>query len=181
MNTYIAILRGINVSGKKLIKMDSLREMLSGLGFEDVTTYIQSGNVVFRSNPSTSRELEALISKAINGKFSFEVPVIVLDCNELNSIVEQNPLLKEYPGEMDKLHITILADEPDTKPLGLLNQTDYTPEKFIIKNKAVYLYCPNGYGNTKLNNNFFEKKLKVTATTRNLKTLTELINICKNY
>ena len=177
LNTYIAILRGINVSGKKLIKMDSLREMLISLGFESVKTYIQSGNVVFRAVSISTCELESIISKAINETYSFDVPVIVLDLSEIAILLEQNPMKLDYANELDKLHITLLSEEPDPANLVSLNNIDLSTDKFIIINKAIYLYCPNGYGNTKLNNNFFEKKLKVNATTRNLKTMTALLEL----
>ena len=176
--TYISILRGINVSGKKIIKMDDLRSLYSELGFEDVVSYIQSGNVIFRAANQSPDILAAKIRKSIADKYSFDVPVIVMDNDELNSILEHNPLTNEF--ESDKLHITILDREPSPESITALNGTEFTTDRIICLSKAVYLYCPNGYGNTKFNNNFIEKKLKVSATTRNLSTLNELIRLAQN-
>ena len=95
MATYISILRGINVSGKKLIKMDALKAMYEQLGFQNAITYVQSGNVVFSSEIEDSKELEQLIKTKIKEVFDFEVPIIVLTKDELAEIVANNPFSKD--------------------------------------------------------------------------------------
>lgn len=177
MQTYISILRGINVSGKNLIKMNLLKDLYESLGFSPVITYIQSGNVVFRANQTSAAELEKIISAAITTKFSLTIPVIVMEPAELKAIVAQNPFTTKRSEDIEKLHITFLSQSPKLESINLLNSNTYLPDEFFISEKAVYLYCPNGYGKTKLTNTFFESKLKVSATTRNMKTAMELLRI----
>jgi uncharacterized protein (DUF1697 family) len=177
MKTYISILRGINVSGQRLIKMKALQELYAGMGFANVRTYIQSGNVIFETKPTEPAKLAASISSAILKVFGFEVPVIVLDREALTAVSGSNNFILCANREIDKLHVTFLATEPEPSLKQVILSSEYLPDEFYIENKAVYLYCPNGYGNTKLNNNFFEKKLRVQATTRNWKTVLELVKL----
>jgi len=180
MATYLSILRGINVSGQKMIKMDALKKMYESAGFNNVRTFIQSGNVVFESN--THKSLASFIEQKIKETFGFDVPVIVRTQKEVQEIIEQNPFLKDKNIEPDRLYVTFLAEIPLAENLTKISTYDYTPDVFIIKGKEVYLYCPKpkGYGDTKLSNKFFENKLKVKATTRNWKTTNELLRILKS-
>ncbi len=177
METYIAILRGINVSGHKMIKMEALRNMLEDLKFKNIKTYIQSGNIVFQDKKTDSHSLERKISKKISETFNFEVPVMVKEENELMEVLNNNPFLTKRKEDITKLHVTFLSEIPEKEAVEKIKEGLYASDEFIIKEKTVYLFCPNGYGNTKLNNTFFENKLKVTATTRNWKTVTELVNM----
>ena len=177
MNTYISILRGINVSGKNLIKMNFLKEMYEDMDFQNVRTYIQSGNVVFKGLEINLQELEKSISEAILKRFALNVPVLVCESSALKSILSLNPFLNDSKEDIAKLYITFLSTSPEKPFIERIDSESYLPDKFYIIESTVYLFCPNGYGNTKLNNNFFENKLGVTATTRNLKTLMELVKI----
>lgn len=177
MQTYISILRGINVSGQKLIKMNSLREMYEGLGYLNVRTYIQSGNVVFKSNEPESGNLEKNISEAILKSFGFDVPVIVIGEKELKFVSANNRFIIDRGEDISKLHVTFLSEEPSKQLTEILSGVEFLPDEFYVNGKSVYLFCPAGYGNTKLSNTFFEKKLKVGATTRNWKTITELVKL----
>jgi uncharacterized protein (DUF1697 family) len=179
MITYIAILRGINVSGKRIIKMDALKEMLTELNFENVRTYIQSGNIVFEAKKINSNQLEKILSEEMKKQFGFDVPVIVLDIDELKSIITKNPFINNKKNDSAHLYITFLNEEPVKAIAAKIPVTDYLPDEFSVFGKAVYLHCPNGYGNTKLNNTFFENKLKVSATTRNWKTTCQLLKIAE--
>jgi uncharacterized protein (DUF1697 family) len=179
MNTYISILRGINVSGKNLIKMNSLKEMYEDMGFQNIRTYIQSGNVVFKCLEINLQKLEKLISEAIFKQFALNVPVLVREYSELKSILSRNPFQNDLKEDNSKLHITFLSTSPEKHFIEHIDSESYLPDKFYIMERTVYLFCPNGYGKTKLNNNFFENKLGVTATTRNLKTLMELVKIAE--
>jgi uncharacterized protein (DUF1697 family) len=179
MITYIAILRGINVSGKRIIKMDALKKMLTELNFENVRTYIQSGNIVFEAQNTNANQLEKTLSEEIKKQFGFDVPVIVLDIDELKSIITKNPFINNKTIDPLHLHITFLNEEPVKAIAAKIPVTDYLPDEFLVIGKAVYLHCPNGYGNTKLNNTFFENKLKVSATTRNWKTTCQLLKIAE--
>ncbi len=176
---YIAILRGINVGGNKLIKMDSLRLMLENIGFVNVKSYIQSGNLIFNYKLSDCKILAQNISDKIKELLFFDVPVIVLGINELEKIYESNPFLKILELDISYLHITFLSDVPKNEKLLLL-QKDFDNIEFKIINKSVYLFCPYGYSKSKLTNSLLEKKLNVTATTRNLKTVIELIKMAKS-
>jgi len=177
MKTYISILRGINVSGQKLIKMNALKEMYQGLDFRNVRTYIQSGNGVFESNAQEIRILEKTISAAILKTFGFEVPVIVLGKEELRNISDYNTFISERGEDIARLYVTFLSAEPEHSLTDSIMHEEYLPDEFYYSGKSIYLFCPNGYGNTKLSNTFFEKRLKVRATTRNWKTVLELVKM----
>ena len=177
MITYISILRGINVSGKNIIKMDALKSMFIGLGFQNVSTYIQSGNVVFQWDLMDSGALEKLISGEILKRFELQVPVLIREYKEFKTIMSHNPFLNVDGDDISKLHITFLSDLPEENLLKTITGLSYPPDEFSVIGKTVYLCCPNGYGNTKLSNSFFENKFKVKATTRNLRTLNELVRI----
>jgi uncharacterized protein (DUF1697 family) len=176
---YIAILRGINVSGHKMIKMDALREMFGKLKFKKVRTYIQSGNVIFDSRIGNTKEQEKRIANEIKQTFGFDVPVIVKELGEWKDIVSKNPFINKRKEDTAKLHVTFLSEEPESVHLSKMKEVKFEHDEFILSEKAIYLFCPNGYGNTKLNNTFFENKLKVNATTRNWKTVNELMNMAE--
>lgn len=177
MQIYISILRGINVSGHKMIKMEELTSLFKSLDFKNVKTYIQSGNVVFQAIETDVHKLAKRIEEKISERFGFEVPVLVKGKKELEAVLQNNPFAKSKDKDVLKLHVTFLSHEPDKSYIDKINQLQYLPDEFVIEGSVIYLYCPNGYGNTKLNNNFFESKLKVTATTRNWKTVNELVNM----
>ena len=177
MTTYIAILRGINVGGNKLIKMDVLKSMFESLYFRNVRTYIQSGNVIFSTIQTELQVLEDLIREQIEKDFGFVVPIIVLTKESLQEIVDQNPFAKDTEKEMSFMHVTFLADKPKEYDETIIQNKIQVGEEIHFASNAVYLYLPNGYSGTKLNNNFLEKKLQVVATTRNWKTTKELLNL----
>ena len=176
MATYVAILRGINVSGHKIIKMERLRAAFEELGFAHVKTYVQSGNVIFEtSEPSES--LAAKIERKILNEFGFDVPVLTKSSKEMMDIVKRNPFLKDVSIDQSKLHVTFLSDDPPRNTLELLEPLAAGAELVRIVSRAVYLYCPNGYGNTKLTNTAIEKKLSCRATTRNWATTNKLLEM----
>lgn len=179
MNIYISILRGINVSGQKLIKMDALRRTYEELGFNNVTTYVQSGNVIFSGEEFNDKDLELKLSLQIEKDFGFVVPVIVFGIEKLKKVIEENPFSKDPDKDPSYLHVTFLSSRPDTFDKNIIDEKKQNGEEVATSNDAVYLYCPNGYGNTKLNNNFLERKLRVSATTRNWKTTNELYKIAR--
>jgi uncharacterized protein (DUF1697 family) len=176
---YIAFLRGINVGGKNSIKMAALKAMLEALGFNNVETYIQSGNAIFEFETCDTVSLEVKIKEEINKTFGFHVEIIVRTKEELINIISNNPLLSGVNIEIDKLHLTLLLNKPEEAIIESLELKKEENEKYIIRGKEIYLYCPNGYGNTKLNNTILEKKLKVAATTRNWKTMNKLLEMMK--
>lgn len=177
MMTYISMLRGINVSGQKVIKMEALRKIYEDLGMINVKTYIQSGNVIFRSNRHNHQELGNIISTEIQKQFKFEVHIIVLTIDELKEIIEKNPFVTDLTMDISNLYITFLATKPSNLKIEEISTKKFQGEKFSILNKAVYLCCSNGYGKSKLNNNYFENTLHVAATTRNWRTANELLKL----
>jgi uncharacterized protein (DUF1697 family) len=174
MPIYVAILRGINVSGQKLIKMERLRASLEDLGAGDVQTYIQSGNIVFKAAKQSSECLAKKITGKILSDFGFPVPVLIRTADEIAAVVRGNPFVQETEVDHSKLHVTFLSDTAPPaaeKPLAALAAKS---ERFQVCGRDIYLCCPDGYGNTKLSNSAIEKKLSLQATTRNWKTVNVL-------
>jgi uncharacterized protein (DUF1697 family) len=177
MPTYISMLRGINVSGQKLMKMEVLKRLYEALGFENVITYLQSGNVVFESESRNSTLLKQLLSDKIKDDFGYEVAVFVMTIEQLCKIIERNPLVYGIGKEVSSMYITFLSPDPDMTGKKDIEVKKQEGEDIIFSNEAVYLYCPNGYGSTKLTNKLIESKLNVDATTRNWKTVNALLEI----
>lgn len=178
MKRYIALLRGINVSGQKKIKMADLKQTLENSGLQNVKTYIQSGNIVFDSEITETDMLQEKIHNAILNDFAFEVPVLVKISSQLEMILTANPFADEV--EENRLYFVLLKNPPVQSLVDEFNEVNFVNEDFSITNACVYLCCKNGYGNAKLNNNLVERKLKVQATTRNLKTMQKLIEMTKD-
>jgi uncharacterized protein (DUF1697 family) len=172
---YVALLRGINVGGQKKIKMIDLKNLFESLNFKNVKTYIQSGNVIFDYDPTDTIKLANQIEKKISETFGFLVKTIIRTGEEFINIVNNNPFVKEPGIELDKLHVTLMLDIPDPSTVLFLDVKKEENEKFLIISREIYLYCPNGYGSTKLNNTMLEKKLKTVATTRNWKTINNIV------
>ena len=179
MNTYIAILRGINVGGKRMIKMDALKQLFTSLGFQNVDTYIQSGNVFFQCKKTSEEKLAATIAKDIENVFAFDVPTIVKKADDLKQIITDNPFTKDKKKLAEYFHVTFLSTTPTKENLDSIAKINFGNDAFAVIDKAIYLYCPNSYSSSKLTNGFFENKLKVIATTRNWKTCNELVGIAE--
>ena len=181
METYIAILRGINVSGQKSIKMADLKAHMEEMGYHKVETYIQSGNVVFDHETSPPQDLAKDIEEKILEKYGFQVPAIVILPYELEHVLSHNPFIQDPNKDPDRMYFTILSEIPLASNLAKLDNVDYPPppEEFVLDGKTIYFFSPLGYGRAKMNNNFFENKLKVFATTRNWKTVNKLVEIAK--
>jgi len=172
---YISILRGINVSGQKKIIMKDLVLLYLNLGFSHVVTYIQSGNVIFETPEKDQSKLMTLICESIKTKYNFDIPIIIRKQRELQKIMHNLPFSEIAKDEMEtKVLVTFLSGKPSQANTDALLKFAKPPEQMIIRGKEVYLYCPNGYGKTKLSNNFIEKKLNVDGTTRNWKSITKL-------
>jgi uncharacterized protein (DUF1697 family) len=173
-STYIALLRGINIGPHKRIKMEALQRSLRELGFKDVKTYIQSGNVVFKAASADTIRVANKIEKKLLSDFGFPVSVIVRTPAELQQVIRNNLFLKEAGMDSSKLHVTFLSGSPKKIVLKSLDRIAAGADRFNCGGKEIYLHCPNGYGETKLSNSALEKALSVQATTRNWKTVTKL-------
>jgi uncharacterized protein (DUF1697 family) len=178
MTVFISLLQGINVGGQKRIRMADLVHLCMSLGFDNVRTYLQSGNVLFESPYGDPRRLSAMISENISAKFGFTVNVILRTSDELRRIILANPLTKEGL-DADKYHVTFLSDIPSEEFQGSRMKGKDGPDRYVIIGREIYLFCPNGYGRTKFSNTFFEKKLGVFATTRNWKTVNTLAEMAE--
>lgn len=176
MHTYIALLRGINVGGQKKIRMAELRDSLAVLSFSDVKTYIQSGNIVFRSSENSTETLEAQIKQNILDRFGFDVPTLVRSPAALVAALAKNPF-KNDNIDQNRCYITFLATPPQAAKVQALLALDYSPEEIRIVEQVAYLYSPEGFARAKISNNLVEKKLGVAATSRNQKTTTKLIEM----
>jgi len=179
MTIYIALLRGINVSGHNKIKMAELKQLFHDLGFTNVKTCIQSGNVLFKSEEIEPLKIEQSIVDAIENKFKYTIKVLVLTKNQIESIYNSNPFIEKIKNlDRTKLFTTFLNSAPNLEDISELNELiNSIDDEYKIIDNTIYLYCPNGYGKTKLNNNLVEKKLKVNATTRNWKTITKIFEL----
>jgi uncharacterized protein (DUF1697 family) len=178
MTVYIALIRGINVGGQKRVGMADLVQLCQSLGFTNVRTYLQSGNVLFGSPDGDPGRLSAMVGEKMSRELGFPVKVILRTSKEFRRIIASNPLAQEG-READKLHVTFLSDfSPEVVRESMMKGND-GPDRYVIAGREVYLYCPDGYGRTKFSNTFFEKKLGVAATTRNWKTVNALAEMAE--
>jgi uncharacterized protein (DUF1697 family) len=171
------MLRGINVGGRKIVKMENLRRSFEALEFSRVRTYVQSGNVVFEAWKGSSDSLSRKIRERILSDYGFSVPLILRTTGDMKKIVSDNPFLEERGIDRSRLHVSFLSTLPTEAGLRKLDALDALPDRFSVKGREVYLHCPNGYGRTKLSNNALEKLLLVEATTRNWKTVIALVGM----
>ncbi|WP_274475096.1 DUF1697 domain-containing protein [Mangrovimonas aestuarii] len=177
MPNYIALIRGINVGGQKKLPMAELREALTKSGLEQVKTYIQTGNVIFKHFKVEVSKLENHIVSVIKERFGYDVEVIVKQPEEIQTVIDNCPFPQE---KMEKSYFTILHKQPEETRIQNLQEIEFPEEEFVVTLQCVYLFSAAGYGRAKANNNFFEKKLKVNATSRNYKTMTKLLSLCQD-
>ena len=178
MATYVALLRGINVSGKNKIRMVELKTLFEDLGYQKVTTYLQSGNVVFETaTVGMSCEEGTRISQAIMTEYGYEVPVLVVPGSYLEKAINENPYCGLDAFDANSLYVTFLFSEPEETYRNDIVVPKNEQGLFKIVRQNVYIYCSNGYGKTKINNQYFEKRLHVQATTRNWKTVCALVDL----
>ena len=176
MTVFVAMLRGVNVGARNKIKMADLEALFVGLGHTAVVTYIQSGNVVFKSPSKSSAAVAGGIEERISRDLGLDVRVLVRTQEEMAKVVRSNPFLKSG-AEVARLHVTFLAAKPGADLVRAVSAFDAGVDEFGVAGREVYLHCPNGYGNTKINNGFFEKRLHAVATTRNWNSVTKLLDL----
>ena len=177
MAKFITLLRGINVGGHKKILMLDLRNLLSKSKLNDVQTYIQSGNIVFSSTELNTEELAKHIESVIENKYGFHVPTLVLTNQNLLDALANNPFIEDDLKDNKKLNFTFLYTEPNPQQIKVLKEYSFDNEELIIHNSMVYQYFGNGAAKAKFTGNFIENKLKVTTTSRNLRTVEKLISL----
>ena len=174
MTTFVSLFRGINVGGHQTVRMDALKELYASLGFKDIITYIQSGNIVFTSDDADLSQLPGLIEDSFAQRFGFHAKVMVRTSAELEDIVDNNPFQNQPTKESKWVVVMFLATRPDSKAQENLHKTYVGPEELYIIGQEVYIYYPTGIGRSKLSNTFLEKKLKIAGTARNWNTILQL-------
>lgn len=175
--TYIILLRAVNVSGKNIVKMSALKTALTGAGFEKVQTYIQSGNVILQSLHAPS-QIKSTIASVLSETFGLSVACFVVDAAYIELALREIPFAGEI--EPNRLFITFLNQPPDAARVTTLEAVDHGEELFHVRESILYYYLPHGMAKAKMNNNYFESKLKVVGTGRNLNTLRKLLELAKN-
>ncbi len=172
MQTYIALVRGINVGGSRSLPMKQLTGMLEQNGCIDVQTYIQSGNAVFRSATKDCASLAKRVTAAVSKNHGFEPHVRVLTHGELQRAVARNPF-PQAEKDPATVHLFFLSERPKKPDLKSLEALKTNTEKFVLQEKVFYLHTPDGFGRSKLAARV-ERLLGVPATARNWRTVTKL-------
>ena len=180
MPLFISLLRGINVSGQKIIPMVRLKDLYESVGFRNVRTYVQSGNVVFESSMRKPEAIRETIEAAIGKTFGINVPVIIRTPAELHAIVDHFPFATKKGFDESKALVVLCDAEPAPALVKAMAPfAAKSSDTYKIVGREVYLHCPNGYGRTLLTNTFFERHLKVSATTRNWRTVGVLVKMAE--
>lgn len=166
------------MAGHNSVKMNDLTDLFVRLGFTCTETYIQSGNVIFDFDGKESvQDISFRIEKAIVERFNYIIPVMIRTVHEMKEVVSSNPFLKEENFDPAKMAVIFLHEECKSSQLQKVADINYPPDKFKIAGREIFIYCPNGFGKTKLYTNFFEKKMGVTGTARNWKTIINILDI----
>ncbi len=176
MIRYIALLRGINVSGQKLIKMDELKAHFALPGFKNIVTYIQSGNVLFDTKETDTEKLRVRIEKQLAKQLGYHVPVILRAITEIKEVIENDPFGANADLEGKKRYVYFLSAAPDKRLHSLLDAYKSEGESLNIIGREAY-FLTVGLGNSKLTNTVIEKKLGVVSTARNWATINKITTL----
>lgn len=177
MTTYLALLRGINVSGHNMIKMDVLKTTLENIGFQNVVTYIQSGNVFVDTDEENPAAVGFKIKQEIFKSLGHEVPVVVISKRDLEQCLKNNPFLKEKEADTKKLYVAFTSQTLKSDSINDLKMSQVKPDEASIDESRVYIKYAVGAGKTRFDQKYIEKKLNVTATIRNWNTINNLLNM----
>lgn len=172
MQTFIALLRGINVGGQKKIPMSELRSILNNTSLQNVSTYIQTGNIFFQTSETNKIKLEHLIHTEIKQHFGFDVDVLIVTNKDIQRILNACP----FPNDIkEKSYFMMLHNKPAKELIKIASEKIYEDEDYKIINNCIYYYCSKGIGRAKFNMNYFERKLNTFATARNYNTMLKLL------
>jgi uncharacterized protein (DUF1697 family) len=175
--TFAALIRAINLGAKNKVAMPALKASLGELGYEDVTTYVQSGNVVFRTPGAAKAEhVASSVERRIAMDFGIDAAVLVRTAAELRKIAAANPFLKDERDPV-KLHVVFLDGKPPAKARAELDPERSPPDRFHVHGREIYLHLPNGSARSKMTIDYFERHLGVRATGRNWKTVEKLVEL----
>ncbi len=179
MPVIICMLRGVNVGGHNKIKMDALRALCGSLKLRDPQTYVQSGNVIFRTGERDLSRLAKRMQDAIARKYGFRPEVILRTADELRDVIARNPFAKRRDIEPSKLLVLFLLDDPGAEARASIQKVKTDPEELHIAGRELYIYFPNGMGRSKLNLVSIEKKLNTQGTGRNWNSVTRMLEIAE--
>jgi uncharacterized protein (DUF1697 family) len=179
MAVVISMLRGVNVGGHNKIKMEALLALYESLKLRDAQTYVQSGNVIFRTDKRNITQLTKRIEDGIERKFGFRPDVILRTAAEMREVIARNPFVKRRGIEPSKLLVSFLAGDPGEEAREKLRQMKCDPEELRIEGREVYIYFPNGMGRSKLPWSGLDKMLKTPGTGRNWNSVTKMLEIAE--
>lgn len=177
MTTHLALLRGINVSGHNMIKMEALKTTLENIGFENVQTYIQSGNVFVDTLEENASKVGFLIKQEIYKVFGHDVPIVVIGKNDLEACFKNNSFLKDKEVDLKKIYVAFISKILRSDSINDLKISQFKPDLASIDESRIYIKYDVGAGKTRLDQKYIEKKLNVTATIRNWNTVTQLLKM----
>lgn len=169
---FVALLRGVNVGGKNKLPMAALVEICEAAGARDVTTFIQSGNALFRADAAEAAALAPRIAAGIEARFGFRAPVVLRSADELRAVVENNPYAAD---DLDIVHVAFLAGAPSAAQAASLDPNRSPPDEFTLRGRELYLRLPNGVARTKLTNAWLDAKLGTVSTVRNWRTVCKFV------
>lgn len=177
MITHLALLRGINVSGHNMIKMEALKTVLEAAGFQNVQTYIQSGNVFVDTDETNAAAVGFKIKQELFKNFGHEVPVVVITKSDLDSCIDNNPFLKEKEVDTKKLYVAFVSTTLKDTSINDLKISQFKPDEARIDGNKIFIKYAVGAGKTRFDQKYIEKKLNVVATIRNWNTVTQLLQL----
>lgn len=177
MITHLALLRGINVSGHNMMKMEALKTMLENICFQNVRTYLQSGNVFVDTEEESASKVGFMIRQEIFKVFGHEVPVVVITKEDLELCFKNNPFLKEKDIDTKKLYVAFVSNVLKKENINDLKISQFKPDEASIDGNRIFIKYAVGAGKTRFDQKYIEKKLNITATIRNWNTVTNLLNM----
>ena len=177
MTTHLALLRGRNVSDHSMIKMEALKTTLEAIGFQNVQTYIQSGNVFVDTEEENAAAVGFKIKQEIFKVFGHEVPVVVIGSADLEACFKNNPFLKEKDIDTKKLYVAFISTTLQSTSMNDLKISQFKPDEASIDGNKIFIKYAVGAGKTRFDQKYIEKKLNVTATIRNWNTVTQLLKM----
>jgi uncharacterized protein (DUF1697 family) len=179
MTVIISMLRGVNLGPSRRVKMEALRSLYESLRLRDVRTYLQSGNVIFRTEERDIALLTKRLQKAIEKTFGFQCDVILRTTSELREVIARNPFANRRGIEPSKLLVTFLASDPGEEARKQVRKIKTNPDELWIDGREMYTYFPNGMARPKVSWAAIEKILKTSGTGRNWNSVTKLLEMAE--
>lgn len=179
MPVIIAMLRGVNVGGHNKIKMEELRALCKTLNLRDACTYVQSGNLIFKTDERDLARLAKRLQDAIERKFGFRPDVMLRTAAEMREVIRRNPFAKRRGIEPSRLLVTFLASEPASDAREMAGEIETAPEELRMERREVYIYFPNGMARPKVSWSTIERILKTSGTGRNWNSVTKILEMAE--